>query len=162
MPYIHELRVCLSVFRMLDEKKNLTGSYITLLLTNVQYIQKWPPSFSMHNLARLWKRISIVYCFVDVKAMAGYNTGHLWSLISLDYYLQWHANYKKWSIFPSGMYQVERKAPYLGTKEQISIILERNVLLLLSTTQHNWRYDSFNSKHRYEKQWVTSFTPEPI
>jgi hypothetical protein len=44
MPDIHELRVCLSVclsvLRMLDEKKNQTGSYITLLLMNVQFIQK--------------------------------------------------------------------------------------------------------------------------
>jgi len=72
---------------MLDEKKIRSNIYITILLMNVQYIQKWPPSFSMHNLARLWKRISIVYYFVDVKAMSVYNTGHLSSLISLDYYL---------------------------------------------------------------------------
>jgi len=74
----------MSVFRMLDEKKIWASSYIT---TDECATQKWPPSFSMHNLARLRKRISIVYCFADVKAMAVYNSGHLWSLISLDYYL---------------------------------------------------------------------------
>jgi len=180
----------MSVIRMLDEKKNRNNSYITILLVNVQYVQKWPPSFSMHNLTRLWKRISIVYCYFDVKAMAVHNTGHLWSLISLDHSLEGTLTIK--SIFCIGMYQFERMLPYLDTKNKFRLFLKRKIQLSLSTTWNNWRYGSFNSLnaelnpirhllaflgahhilhvsrirvnsyHRYEKQWVASFTSEPI
>jgi hypothetical protein len=153
---------CLSVFRMLDEKKNRTASYITLSLMIVQYIQKWPPSFSMHNLARLRERISTVYCFLDVKAMAGYNSVHLWSLISLHYYLQRHAHCKCGVYFAVVCTKSNEKFRTLAPRNKFRLFSERKVLLSLSTTRHHWRYGSFNSKHRYEKQWETSFTSVPI
>ena len=53
-------------------------------------------------LALLWKRISIIYYSVDVKAMAAYKIGHLWSLIFMCYYRQEHVNYKRGIRFCSG------------------------------------------------------------